>query len=71
MYVLTDKSNGNYPWNGNIPALLPLDPIEVPLIDDASDNLLEILSDIMQILFHLMILHCVNVISIVFDIFIG
>ena len=45
-------------------AALVLDPIEVPLIEDASDNLLGILSDIMKILFHLIIFHCVNVISI-------
>ena len=43
-----------------LPAALVLDPIEVPLIEDASDNLLGILSDIMKILFHLIIFHCVN-----------
>ena len=51
-----------------IPAVLAPDPIEVPLIDDALDNLLGILSDIMKTLFHLILFHCLNVISIVFDI---
>ena len=52
-----------------IPAVLAPDPIEVPLIDDALDNLLGILSDIMKILFHPIIFHCVNVISVIFDIY--
>ena len=52
-----------------IPAVLAPDPIEVPLIDDALDNLLGILSDIMKILFHPIIFHYVNVISVIFDIY--
>ena len=51
-----------------IPAVLALDPIEVPLIDEASDSLLEILSDIMKILFYLMICHCVKDKTTIFDI---